>query len=158
MVSDVHRTLLYGGIFFYPADKKSKNGKLRLLYEANPMSFIVEQAGGMSTTGTQRILDIEPVSILLFIVPRLKPYGLIMMNRRIFMSVLQFFLVVNVMSSVLLNYMLYKRNRLTTIKSRQALYTPYMLIFFFFLFGIISTYQRLHIYIVLLTVQCEHFV
>ncbi|RHY42138.1 hypothetical protein DYB38_009856 [Aphanomyces astaci] len=58
MVSDVHRTLLYGGIFFYPADKKS--GKLRLLYEANPMSFIVEQAGGISTTGTQRVLDLIP--------------------------------------------------------------------------------------------------
>ncbi|RHY18236.1 hypothetical protein DYB25_006248 [Aphanomyces astaci] len=61
MVSDVHRTLLYGGIFFYPADKKS--GKLRLLYEANPMSFIVEQAGGISTTGTQRVLDLIPTSI-----------------------------------------------------------------------------------------------
>ncbi|GLD96335.1 hypothetical protein PINS_up005018 [Pythium insidiosum] len=63
MVSDVHRTLLYGGIFMYPADKKSKDGKLRLLYEANPMSFIVEQAGGMSTTGTQRVLDIVPTDI-----------------------------------------------------------------------------------------------
>ncbi|KAF0695687.1 Aste57867_13509 [Aphanomyces stellatus] len=63
MVSDVHRTLLYGGIFFYPADKKSKSGKLRLLYEANPMSFIVEQAGGISTTGTKRVLDLIPTSI-----------------------------------------------------------------------------------------------
>lgn len=63
MVSDVHRTLLYGGIFLYPADKKSKSGKLRLLYEANPMSFIVEQAGGLSTTGTQRVLDLVPTNI-----------------------------------------------------------------------------------------------
>jgi len=63
MVSDVHRTLLYGGIFLYPADKKSKSGKLRLLYEANPMSMIMEQAGGMSTTGTQRVLDLIPTSI-----------------------------------------------------------------------------------------------
>lgn len=63
MVSDVHRTLLYGGIFMYPADKKSKTGKLRLLYEANPMSFIVEQAGGLSTTGTQRVLDLVPINI-----------------------------------------------------------------------------------------------
>jgi fructose-1,6-bisphosphatase I len=62
MVSDVHRTLMYGGIFMYPADSKSKKGKLRLLYEANPMSFIMEQAGGKSTTGTERVLDIQPVS------------------------------------------------------------------------------------------------
>jgi fructose-1,6-bisphosphatase I len=61
MVSDVHRTLLYGGIFMYPADAKSKTGKLRLLYEANPMSFIMEQAGGIATTGTQRVLDLIPV-------------------------------------------------------------------------------------------------
>jgi fructose-1,6-bisphosphatase I len=47
----------------YPADKKSKNGKLRLLYECNPMSFLIEKAGGAATTGTQRILDIEPTSI-----------------------------------------------------------------------------------------------
>lgn len=60
LVSDFHRNLLKGGIFLYPADKKSKNGKLRLLYEANPLSFIVEQAGGKATTGDQRILDIVP--------------------------------------------------------------------------------------------------
>nr|CCA13969.1 unnamed protein product [Albugo laibachii Nc14] len=60
MVSDVHRTLLYGGIFCYPGDAKSKNGKLRLLYEANPMSFIMEHAGGISSTGMQRVLDIVP--------------------------------------------------------------------------------------------------
>ena len=63
MVSDVHRTLLYGGIFMYPADTKTKDGKLRLLYEANPMSMIMEQAGGMATSGTGRILDIQPTSI-----------------------------------------------------------------------------------------------
>jgi fructose-1,6-bisphosphatase I len=63
MVADVHRTILYGGIFMYPADQRSKDGKLRLLYEANPMSFIVEQAGGKATTGTQRVLDIVPTSI-----------------------------------------------------------------------------------------------
>merc|ERR1712013_704820 len=63
MVSDVHRTLLYGGIFMYPADKKSKNGKLRLLYEGNPMSMIIEQAGGKATTGTQRVLEVIPKHI-----------------------------------------------------------------------------------------------
>jgi fructose-1,6-bisphosphatase I len=63
MVGDVHRTLLYGGIFGYPDDKKSKSGKLRLLYEAFPMAFLTEQAGGIATTGTKRILDIVPVSI-----------------------------------------------------------------------------------------------
>ncbi|CBQ73092.1 probable FBP1-fructose-1,6-bisphosphatase [Sporisorium reilianum SRZ2] len=63
MVADVHRTLLYGGIFIYAGDKKSKNGKLRMLYEAFPMAFITEQAGGLATTGTERILDIQPTSI-----------------------------------------------------------------------------------------------
>jgi len=63
MVADVHRTLLYGGIFGYPNDKKSKSGKLRLLYEAFPMAFLTEQAGGIATTGKQRILDIEPKGI-----------------------------------------------------------------------------------------------
>mmetsp|Transcript_19658 Transcript_19658/g.23899 ORF Transcript_19658/g.23899 Transcript_19658/m.23899 type:complete len:177 (-) Transcript_19658:2267-2797(-) len=63
MVADVHRTLLYGGIFMYPNDKKSKKGKLRLLYEGNPMAFIIEQAGGKATTGTQRILDVVPTDI-----------------------------------------------------------------------------------------------
>mmetsp|Transcript_8838 Transcript_8838/g.16676 ORF Transcript_8838/g.16676 Transcript_8838/m.16676 type:complete len:412 (-) Transcript_8838:235-1470(-) len=60
MVGDVHRTLLYGGVFGYPADTKNKNGKLRLLYEGAPMSFIMEQAGGLSTTGTQRVMEITP--------------------------------------------------------------------------------------------------
>ncbi|THG99655.1 hypothetical protein EW026_g2756 [Hermanssonia centrifuga] len=63
MVADVHRTFLYGGIFGYPDDKKSKSGKLRLLYEAFPMAFLTEQAGGIATTGTKRILDIVPTSI-----------------------------------------------------------------------------------------------
>ncbi len=63
MVADVHRNLLYGGIFLYPASKTAPNGKLRLGYEANPMSFIVEQAGGRATNGTQRILEIQPKTI-----------------------------------------------------------------------------------------------
>jgi fructose-1,6-bisphosphatase I len=60
MVGDVHRTLMYGGVFGYPADTKNPNGKLRLLYEGAPMSYIVEQAGGISTTGTQRVMEISP--------------------------------------------------------------------------------------------------
>ncbi|KAH9321770.1 hypothetical protein KI387_016409 [Taxus chinensis] len=63
MVADVHRTLLYGGIFMYPADKKSPNGKLRVLYEVFPMSFLTEQAGGQSFTGKKRALDIVPNKI-----------------------------------------------------------------------------------------------
>ena len=62
MVADVHRILTRGGIFMYPRDARepSKPGKLRLMYEANPMSFLIEQAGGASTDGRQRILDIQP--------------------------------------------------------------------------------------------------
>ncbi len=62
MVADVHRIMTRGGIFIYPRDLKdpSKPGKLRLMYEANPMSFIVEQAGGAATTGRARILEVEP--------------------------------------------------------------------------------------------------
>uniref|UniRef100_A0A674CED5 Fructose-1,6-bisphosphatase 1 n=1 Tax=Salmo trutta TaxID=8032 RepID=A0A674CED5_SALTR len=63
MVADVHRTLVYGGIFLYPANVKSPKGKLRLLYECNPMSFIIEQAGGMATTGEMDVLDIKPENI-----------------------------------------------------------------------------------------------
>uniref|UniRef100_A0A8C4EYS2 Fructose-1,6-bisphosphatase 1 n=1 Tax=Dicentrarchus labrax TaxID=13489 RepID=A0A8C4EYS2_DICLA len=63
MVADVHRTLVYGGIFLYPANVKSPKGKLRLLYECNPMAFIMEQAGGMATTGSVNVLDIQPTSI-----------------------------------------------------------------------------------------------
>jgi fructose-1,6-bisphosphatase I len=63
LVADAHRTLLKGGIFAYPADTKSKNGKLRLLYEANPMAFLFEQAGASATNGKQRILDIMPAEL-----------------------------------------------------------------------------------------------
>ena len=62
MVADVHRILNRGGIFMYPADRRTpdKPGKLSLMYEANPMAFIVEQAGGAATNGTQRIMEIQP--------------------------------------------------------------------------------------------------
>ena len=62
MVADVHRILTRGGIFIYPWDRKdpSKPGKLRLMYEANPMAMLVEQAGGAATDGRRRILDIQP--------------------------------------------------------------------------------------------------
>lgn len=60
LVADAHRTLLKGGIFAYPADSKSPKGKLRLLYEANPMAYIFEAAGGAATDGTSRILDLLP--------------------------------------------------------------------------------------------------
>lgn len=63
MVGDSHRTLLYGGIFSYPADKKNPEGKLRLMYECNPMAFIIEQAGGKSSDGAKSILDIQPSSL-----------------------------------------------------------------------------------------------
>ena len=63
MVADVHRTLIKGGMFGYPSDKKNKNGKLRLLYEASPMSFLIEQAGGLAIDGKNRILDIKPTDI-----------------------------------------------------------------------------------------------
>jgi len=59
MVADVHRTILYGGIFLYPGDTKSPEGKLRVLYECFPMAFILEQCGGHCVTGTMRLLDIE---------------------------------------------------------------------------------------------------
>ena len=63
LVADANRTLLRGGIFAYPADKKSPSGKLRLLYEANPIAMILEAAGGMATTGRDRILDIVPTGL-----------------------------------------------------------------------------------------------
>ena len=63
MVADVHRTLLYGGVFLYPADTKSKRGKLRLLYECYPMAYVLERAGGRAVSGSQAILDIAPTSI-----------------------------------------------------------------------------------------------
>jgi len=60
MVADFHRNLLKGGVFIYPPTSKSPKGKLRLLYECNPMAFVLEQAGGKATTGTQRVLEIVP--------------------------------------------------------------------------------------------------
>jgi fructose-1,6-bisphosphatase I len=56
----VHRILLTGGIYLYPGETEKPEGKLRLLYEANPLGWVVEQAGGKASTGTSRILDIEP--------------------------------------------------------------------------------------------------
>jgi len=63
MVADFHRTLLKGGVFLYPPTTDSPQGKLRLLYEANPVAFLAEQAGGLATDGRQRILDIQPKAI-----------------------------------------------------------------------------------------------
>jgi len=63
MVADFHRTLLKGGVFLYPPTEGNKEGKLRLLYEANPVAFLAEQAGGTAINGEKRILDIEPASI-----------------------------------------------------------------------------------------------
>lgn len=60
LVADFHRNLLKGGVFLYPGDTKNKKGKLRLLYEANPLAFIIDQAGGMATDGNENILDIIP--------------------------------------------------------------------------------------------------
>lgn len=63
MVADVHRTLLYGGIFMYPGDKRNVKGKIRLVYECNPMAFIIEAAGGRATDGRERILEKKPESL-----------------------------------------------------------------------------------------------
>ncbi|MDA8601002.1 fructose-1,6-bisphosphatase, partial [Burkholderiaceae bacterium] len=65
MVADVHRILTRGGVFMYPWDKREPNkpGKLRLMYEANPMSWLIEQAGGAATNGQQRILDLQPAGL-----------------------------------------------------------------------------------------------
>jgi fructose-1,6-bisphosphatase I len=63
MIADIHRNLLGGGIFYYPTDTKSPNGKLRMLFEAQPMSFIVEQAGGYASTGRQPVLDLQPTAL-----------------------------------------------------------------------------------------------
>jgi fructose-1,6-bisphosphatase I len=68
MVADIHRTILYGGVYLYPADNKSPNGKLRCLYEGIPMALIIEQAGGIASTGLfkgkiQRVLELEPDAI-----------------------------------------------------------------------------------------------
>ena len=63
LVADVHRTLLYGGIYCYPGDARNPNGKLRLMYENNPLAFLVEHAGGAASDGRRRILDIKPTSL-----------------------------------------------------------------------------------------------
>lgn len=63
LVADFHRNLLYGGIYLYPGDAKNPNGKLRLLYEAAPLAFVAEQAGGAASDGTRRIMDIAPSSL-----------------------------------------------------------------------------------------------
>ena len=63
MVADVHRTLLYGGIFMYPGTSTAPGGKLRLLYEANPMGMLIEQAGGLASTGTESILELKPTEL-----------------------------------------------------------------------------------------------
>lgn len=63
LVGDFHRTILYGGIYGYPGDAKNKTGKLRLLYECAPMSFIAEQAGGLGSTGQERVLDVDPEKV-----------------------------------------------------------------------------------------------
>jgi len=63
LVADFHRNLLGGGVFAYPANAKSPRGKLRLLYEASPLAFIVEQAGGLATDGHQRVVDIQPTEL-----------------------------------------------------------------------------------------------
>jgi len=63
MVADIHRNMLYGGIFMYPADYRSPNGKLRLMYECNPMAMIIEAAGGRAIDGKKRIMEIVPTSL-----------------------------------------------------------------------------------------------
>jgi fructose-1,6-bisphosphatase I len=63
LVADFHRTLLKGGVFLYPPTKSHPQGKLRLMYEANPIAFLAEQAGGMASDGTRRIMEIAPMSL-----------------------------------------------------------------------------------------------
>ncbi|HAN77126.1 MAG TPA: fructose-bisphosphatase class I, partial [Bacteroidales bacterium] len=63
LVADFHRNLLKGGIFIYPPTYSNPNGKLRLLYECNPIAFLAEQAGGLATNGYTRIMEIEPTSL-----------------------------------------------------------------------------------------------
>ena len=62
-MADVHRNLMSGGVFLYPADSNAPQGKLRLLYEAAPLAFLVEQAGGAAIDGQQHILDIKPATL-----------------------------------------------------------------------------------------------
>ncbi|HET9963592.1 MAG TPA: class 1 fructose-bisphosphatase, partial [Nitrospiraceae bacterium] len=63
LVADVHRILLGGGIYLYPGEKDKPEGKLRLMYEGNPLAMVVEQAGGRASTGTIRIMDVEPKTL-----------------------------------------------------------------------------------------------
>jgi fructose-1,6-bisphosphatase I len=63
LVSDIHRNMIKGGIYIYPTSSKSPKGKLRLLYECNPMAFITEQAGGKATDGFGRIMEIQPTEL-----------------------------------------------------------------------------------------------
>jgi fructose-1,6-bisphosphatase I len=63
LVADFHRNLLGGGIFVYPANTKSPSGKLRLLYECNPLAFICEQAGGAATNGARRLMEVVPTEL-----------------------------------------------------------------------------------------------
>jgi len=63
LVADIHNVLIQGGIYGYPGTKKNKNGKIRLLYESNPIGLIIEQAGGAASTGKRKILDIKPTEI-----------------------------------------------------------------------------------------------
>jgi len=63
MVADVHRVLLQGGVFMYPPTAKAPKGKLRLMYEANPMAWLMQQAGGLGSTGSGDILDVQPDSL-----------------------------------------------------------------------------------------------
>jgi fructose-1,6-bisphosphatase I len=63
MVADFHRNMIKGGIFIYPETSKAPTGKLRLQYECNPMAFLMEQAGGIATTGYQRIMEVNPTEL-----------------------------------------------------------------------------------------------
>ena len=63
LVSDFHRNMIKGGIFLYPESSKAMNGKLRLLYECNPIAYLAEQAGGKASDGTRAILDIKPTEL-----------------------------------------------------------------------------------------------
>lgn len=63
MVADVHRTLMYGGIFMYPGTRKTPGGKLRLMYEANPMAMVIEEAGGLASTGQEPILELQATEL-----------------------------------------------------------------------------------------------
>lgn len=63
LVADFHRNLIKGGIYMYPATEKAPNGKLRLLYECNPLAMVAEQAGGKATIGTKSVMDVEPTEL-----------------------------------------------------------------------------------------------